>query len=96
MKRIYTDEINFLKKGTVLHYINYDSKDSKEIFFDAIVEFDRIENTTGGEVVVCNLLHLKESQVQWGSNYVNFYPGLEDDEEVYYMGPKEDYPEYFV
>jgi hypothetical protein len=93
MKRIYTDEINFLKKGTVLHYINYDSE---EIFFDAIVEFDRIENTTGGKVAVCNLLYLKETQLDWGSNYVNFYPGLEDNEEVYYMGPKEDYPEYFV
>jgi hypothetical protein len=97
MKRIYTDEIKFLKKGTVLRYTSYDyNEDNKQIFFDAIIEFNIIDTKYDDSCVICNLLHLKESQVQWSSRYVNFYLDLEDDEEVYYMGPKEDYPEYFV
>jgi hypothetical protein len=99
MKKIYTDEIGFLKKGTILHYIMYnDRKNGDESkFFDAIVEFDRIETTSNNEkYAICNLLHLIESQIDYNSKYVNFSVDLENDEEVCYLGQKEDYPEYFV
>jgi DNA-directed RNA polymerase delta subunit len=72
------------------------SLQDKSIFFDAILEFKEIMKYGFEDMIKCKLLTLNYSEINWDSNVVNFYTNLGLDEKVFYIGPKEKFPEYYV
>jgi len=98
MKRIYQKEILNLKKGDILHYISYNDSYHKTIFFDAFIQFKEIKRSGIGTIAICKILVLNSCEGEWGTENCNFYTDINPGEDVvvYYIGPGEKFPEYFI
>ena len=100
MKKYNNEEIKTLKKGDIIHYKsfnrNIEDHQQPDVFFDAIMEFVEFSESNTDVIALCNLLVLNYCDVNWESSQVNFYIDLKEDEELYYIGPGEKFPEYFI
>ena len=96
MKRIYVDEIRKLKKDDVIRYTNYYS--SGKVFLDVIFritkDFEPKDDRIKG--VVLHQIYYDDDE-KWGrGDSIAFISNITKEEDVYYMGTVEEFPEYMV
>jgi molybdopterin converting factor small subunit len=93
MKRIYVDEIKKLKEGDVIHYVNRYSHGG--VFLDVIFRITDIHDRIEG--VVLHQIYYDDDDKKWGKgDSIAFIPNITKEEEVYYMGTIEEFPEFMV
>jgi hypothetical protein len=95
MKKIGSTELEILTKGDLIQYKTY-MKENDDLYFDAVLEFDHIKKGTIEDLVCTELVDLIYCKNGWESKRVNFFLELSLTDEVFYIGPKEKFPEYCI
>jgi len=82
-------DLKSLKEGDIIRHIVWGNESRTKVFFDGI----SVLKSNSNNILKLDVIERKSGD--W-NDYILFLDKIETNDDFYYMGKKEEYPEYFI